>query len=217
MTMTRTARPIRFLAGSALALALAAPAFAQSSSDQMSSSDQTQQPPAAVEQSGNGTQAPAAGSGSAFDSNAPALKSTMDDKPAATDPLKAADAAADGLPTDPILTTQKVGQTVSDDIIGMDVRNPEDEKIGTIDALVIDKRNRVVAGIVSVGGFLGIGAKDVAVNWKEFTFQPEEKVAMVSLSRQQLENAPEFRDREDVAAQVKTHEPPATAEQPKTD
>jgi len=206
--MTRHARPIRFLAGTALVLALSAPAFAQSTMDQ------TNEPPAATEQGGD-MQAPT--EGTTLDKDAPTLKNTLSDEP--VDPLKnqrkaeTADkvipgntVAGEGMPAEPILTAQKPGQVLSDKIIGMDVRNPDDESIGTIDALVIDKRNRVVAGIVSVGGFLGIGAKDVAVNWKEFTFQPEEEVATVMLSRQQLENAPAFRNREDVQAQLQSEE-----------
>ena len=222
-----TARPIRFLAGSALALALAAPAFAQSGTQ--SDTSQTTEPPAAVEQNGDTMPAPGNGiesgaeGGTAMDSDAPTLKNTLTDEMTAPksqaqpgqaqsgqrDPAAAArapasaPASADGLPAEPILTAQKTGQVASDTFIGMDVRNPEDESIGTLDALVIDRRNRVVAGIVSVGGFLGIGAKDVAVNWREFDFQPEQEVAVVMLSREQLENAPAFRDRGDLQARLR--------------
>ncbi|MCT8971209.1 PRC-barrel domain-containing protein [Microbaculum marinisediminis] len=213
-----TARPIRFLAGSALALALAAPAFAQSGTQ--SDTSQTTEPPAAVEQNGDTMQAPGNGGiesgaegGMSMDSDAPTLKNTLTDEmtapPGQDDPTAAARApagapvGADGLPAGPILTAQKTGQVASDTFIGMDVRNPEDESIGTLDALVIDRRNRVVAGIVSVGGFLGIGAKDVAVNWREFDFQPEQEVAVVMLSREQLENAPAFRDRGDLQARLR--------------
>jgi PRC-barrel domain len=201
--MTRTNKPIRFLTTSAIVLALAAPAFAQSDTGQ------AEQPPAAMEQGTDQLQAPESyqsengttGTGTTMESDAPTLKNTLTDKP--VDPLKKTrSAAADDLPTEPILTEQKPSQMVSDEIIGMDVRNPENESIGTIDALVVDKRNRVVAGIVSVGGFLGIGAKEVAVNWKQFKFQPEEDVAVVSLSRVQLEEAPAFRETDEVQAQL---------------
>lgn len=198
--MTRTKKPIRFLTTSAIVLALATPAFAQSATDQ------TEQPPAAMEEGTEHLQAPESdtgmtGSGTTMDADAPTLKNTLTDKP--VDPLKKTrSAAADDLPAEPILTAQTPGQMVSDEIIGMDVRNPENESIGTIDALVVDKRNRVVAGIVSVGGFLGIGAKEVAVNWKQFKFQPDEEVAMVKLSRVQLEEAPAFRETDEVQAQL---------------
>ncbi|MEJ8573118.1 PRC-barrel domain-containing protein [Microbaculum marinum] len=218
--------PNRFLATSAIVLALAAPAYAQTQTDA------NETPPAAVEQSGEQSTGAATGaqtgqdntgtmtgtdtsdaagdmkstdqtaSDTNMDSDAPELKNTMTDKPAGADTADASNMMDDGLPTEPILAEQQPGQLVSDEIIGTDVRNAQDESIGTIDALVIDDNNRVIAAVVSVGGFLGLGAKDVAVNWKEFTFQPEEEIAVVSLSREQLEDGPVFRDRDDVQAEL---------------
>jgi hypothetical protein len=194
--------PKTLLTSSAIVMALSAPVFAQTDNrvESQSGMDQMQEPAAAQQETG---QAPASEVGS----ETPMLKNTLTDKP--VDPLKtertaegAAGTMDEALPTEPILTAQKAGQMVSDEIIGMDVRNSTDDSIGTIDALVIDSDNRVVAGIVSVGGFLGIGAKEVAVNWMEFSFQPEEEIAFVDLSREQLENAPKFREREDVQAQL---------------
>lgn len=43
------------------------------------------------------------------------------------------------------------------------VYDPSDNKIGEIDDALIDKEGRVTAIIIGVGGFLGIGEKDVAV------------------------------------------------------
>lgn len=181
--MTFNARLTKIMTTSAIALALAAPAVAQSAGT-------TEQPPAATGEIGDERN-------STIDGATPDGLKVL---PAPTDQLGAqTGATADELPTEPILTSQKSGQMLSDTVIGMDVRNPGDESIGTIDALVIDKRDRIVAGIVSVGGFLGLGAKDVAVNWREFRFQPDENVAVVRLTREQLEEAPAFSDREEQA------------------
>jgi hypothetical protein len=38
-----------------------------------------------------------------------------------------------------------------------------DNKIGGVDDILIDKEGRVTAVIIGVGGFLGMGEKDVAV------------------------------------------------------
>jgi sporulation protein YlmC with PRC-barrel domain len=88
----------------------------------------------------------------------------------------------------------KAGQMTSDQIIGMDVRNEQNENIGTIDALVFDDKNQIVAGVVSVGGFLGMGAKSVAVEWDRFEFRQAENemVAVVSATKEQLEAAPAY-------------------------
>jgi hypothetical protein len=146
--------------------------------------DPAQTPPAAAEKS------PAAGS------------DTSD---------KAAPSA--GMPSEQFLTSQDDKQMVSYEVIGASVQNPEEESIGTIDALLFNEDDRIVAGIVSVGGFLGIGAKNVAVNWSEFQFQPENKIAVVKLSREQLEAAPAFEDRQQQQAQAETEQRRREAEQ----
>jgi sporulation protein YlmC with PRC-barrel domain len=43
------------------------------------------------------------------------------------------------------------------------VYDPSDAKIGDVDDLLLDKEGRVTAVIIGVGGFLGMGEKDVAV------------------------------------------------------
>lgn len=44
-----------------------------------------------------------------------------------------------------------------------DVYDPADNKIGAVDDVLVDKEGRVTAMIIGVGGFLGMGEKDVAV------------------------------------------------------
>ena len=45
------------------------------------------------------------------------------------------------------------------------VYDPSDNKIGDVDDVLIDKEGRVTAMIIGVGGFLGMGEKDVAVSF----------------------------------------------------
>ena len=47
-------------------------------------------------------------------------------------------------------------------LIGVDVYGSDNAKIGDIDELIFDKDGRIQAVVVGVGGFLGIGTKDVA-------------------------------------------------------
>jgi len=61
-----------------------------------------------------------------------------------------------------IFTTLPAGTTVTN-FYKQNVYDPTDHKIGDVDDLLIDKEGRVTAMIVGVGGFLGIGEKDVAV------------------------------------------------------
>lgn len=48
-------------------------------------------------------------------------------------------------------------------LIGSAAYNDQNEKIGSVDDLIVKDGNRIVMAIVSVGGFLGMGNKLVAV------------------------------------------------------
>jgi putative membrane protein len=52
---------------------------------------------------------------------------------------------------------------MASDLEGTTVRSATDENIGEIDDVVLDRDGRVVAVIVGVGGFLGLGEKAVAI------------------------------------------------------
>ena len=57
---------------------------------------------------------------------------------------------------------QPAGTTVTN-FYKQNVYDPSDNKIGDVDDVLIDKEGRVTAMIIGVGGFLGMGEKDVAV------------------------------------------------------
>jgi sporulation protein YlmC with PRC-barrel domain len=44
-----------------------------------------------------------------------------------------------------------------------DVYDPSQSKVGTIDDVLVDKSGKITALVVGVGGFLGVGEKDVMV------------------------------------------------------
>lgn len=58
------------------------------------------------------------------------------------------------------------GQIMGSDLRGSNVYGMNNESIGDITDLVIDRDGRVAAVIIGVGGFLGIGQKDVAVPYQ---------------------------------------------------
>ena len=51
----------------------------------------------------------------------------------------------------------------ADEVIGKEVVNAADEEVGEIADLVMDPDQKLVGVVLSVGGFLGIGEKWVAV------------------------------------------------------
>jgi sporulation protein YlmC with PRC-barrel domain len=65
-----------------------------------------------------------------------------------------------------ILTTLPAGTTVTN-FYKQNVYDPSDNKIGGIDDVLIDKEGRVTALIIGVGGFLGMGEKNVAIPFSD--------------------------------------------------
>src|ERR1700758_5545362 len=61
-----------------------------------------------------------------------------------------------------IYTEMPAGTTVTN-FYKQNVYDPSDNKIGDVDDVLIDKEGKVTAMIIAVGGFLGMGEKDVAV------------------------------------------------------
>lgn len=78
-------------------------------------------------------------------------------------------------------------------IIGTDIKNPADETIGEIDDVVVDADGKIVSVIVSVGGFLGMGTRHVAVPWSDLRFDRARDVALLNMTKDQLKSAPEYK------------------------
>ena len=56
-------------------------------------------------------------------------------------------------------------------MIGLNVYNPNNEKIGDISEIILDKNGNAEVVVIGVGGFLGIGAKDVGVSFKSLQWK----------------------------------------------
>jgi len=78
-------------------------------------------------------------------------------------------------------------------ILGAKVINTAREDLGTIEDIVIDARdNKVVYAILSFGGLLGVGDKHFAIPWEALSFDASEKIAVLSIDKDRLSNAPGF-------------------------
>lgn len=75
------------------------------------------------------------------------------------------------------------------------VYDPNDNKIGEVKDMLLDHEGKVQAVIVSVGGFLGMGEKDVAVPFGAVSTTQRENRWWLSMnaSKDQLRTAPGFR------------------------
>ncbi|HEX8167304.1 MAG TPA: PRC-barrel domain-containing protein [Beijerinckiaceae bacterium] len=69
-----------------------------------------------------------------------------------------------------VITQQQPGQWLASKLIGTTVVGPNNESIGDVNDVLMEKDGRAAAVIVGVGGFLGIGEKDVAVPFGQLEF-----------------------------------------------
>lgn len=76
-------------------------------------------------------------------------------------------------------------------IIGSKVKNSAGENVGSIDDLVVREKDQVVMAVISVGGFLGIGDRKVAVPWNELSFG-NDRTATYNVTKEQLKEQPEY-------------------------
>ena len=78
-------------------------------------------------------------------------------------------------------------------MMDMDVVSNNDEKIGTVEDFALNNDNKIEYAIVSVGGFLGVGDKLVAVPFKNLRVNHNEEKIILDATKQQLEQANEFK------------------------
>ena len=178
----------KFLATTALSAMLALPAYAQTA-------DTAEEP----------MDAPAVEEGM----DAPEGDDPMADDPMADDPL-----ADDALDEDPLAEEEfdtdmteapdapeagaEAGiELTADEVIGADVLSFEGESIANVDDVVLTAEGDVEYILVDVGGFLGLGARTVAIPFADVTVQMDDAgnpELQTQLSEDDLENMPEYEE-----------------------
>ena len=90
-------------------------------------------------------------------------------------------------------------QTMSDQIsasalLNENVVNAANETIGDVNDLLLDKNGKVASVIVGVGGFLGMGEKNVALNFDQikFTNNGNDLVVTSDATKETLQSAPAY-------------------------
>lgn len=82
----------------------------------------------------------------------------------------------------------------SDDLIGATVRNDRNDSIGTVDALLISPDGKVAGVVLDVGGFLGIGGRQVVVPMDELSMTGKD-VRLDRGTRETLQTLPPYQRR----------------------
>ena len=93
------------------------------------------------------------------------------------------------------LAQQQSGEWLASRLIGTNVESSGGENLGNINDVFVGKSGDVVGAIIGVGGFLGIGEKNVAIPFENIsTTMKDEKNAVVVLNvtREELEAAPDY-------------------------
>ncbi len=139
--------------------------------------------------------------------------------PAPATPAAPSDPAASGATTAPsasgdsaaasgsYLTELAETQISANDYIGKPIYNNEDKSIGDVNDLILEENGGIVAAIVGVGGFLGIGEKDVAVPMDKITMtrdaENNNEVRLTTTETvETLQAAPEFKTLADKKAEM---------------
>ena len=79
----------------------------------------------------------------------------------------------------------------SDKVEGTAVYGANDQKIGSIERVMIDKHTGKVAyAVMTFGGFLGIGDEYRALPWSMLRYNPELDAYELNVTEDQLRNAP---------------------------
>jgi len=79
-------------------------------------------------------------------------------------------------------------------LVGVDIRNANDEKVAEIKDVLIGNNNTVDTAIVTVGGVMGVAGRNVAIAWNQIHFFRDEDTikAMVNMTEDQLKALPEY-------------------------
>jgi sporulation protein YlmC with PRC-barrel domain len=128
-----------------------------------------------------------------------------------TDEQMQQDQAADQqqMQQDQAMTGQQMGQAGTG--MGLQTRSIQQDElegmdnIGSVSDVIVDEQGEIRAIVLDVGGFLGIGAREVALSTEEIEFgydqeNPDQFYVISQVTAEELENAPEF-DRDQLRQQ----------------
>ena len=97
--------------------------------------------------------------------------------------------------SDEAVTTMPAERVLASKLLNESVRNKANESIGDINDVVIDKSGKVASVIVGVGGFLGLGEKDVALSFDQLSFATDDDgdlTVTTEATKESLQSAPAY-------------------------
>ena len=83
------------------------------------------------------------------------------------------------------------------DLMAASVFDADGKEVGTVEDLILDEQKKITGVVVGVGGFLGIGKKEVGLNWEQAKLVESadtgKKMITISLTKADLEAAADFK------------------------
>jgi hypothetical protein len=129
-------------------------------------------------------------------STPPAATQTQDMKPADASKADALKPGATASASPAVVSSQSPDQFLASKFNGTDVIGADSKKVGDVSDVLFDKDGKILAYVVSIGGFLGIGSKNVAMAPASFQVVKGINGAAdqlkVSMSQEQLKQMASF-------------------------
>jgi hypothetical protein len=97
----------------------------------------------------------------------------------------------------PTAPTVSIDKEEVQTILGKNVRDAAGDDMGRIIDVVVDRAGQTLAAIIDFGGFLGVGSRKIAVDWKALQFTPNDpkgNTITLGLTRDQVKAAPEYKE-----------------------
>jgi hypothetical protein len=130
------------------------------------------------------------------------------------------------------ITSQGADQLVFTKFRGIKVRGPDNASIGSVSDLLFDGNGKILGVVIGIGGFLGIGAKNVAIDMSAFNIVPADSGSKdannspavddpsniklkVAWTKDQLRDAPDFQYYKPPAHEAGTPSPATTGVAPR--
>lgn len=99
---------------------------------------------------------------------------------------------ATGPKADPETVNEAMGAMTVDDVVGLNVLSVNGEDVGEIDYVI--QHEGEIAGVVGVGGFLGMGEHSVAIPLSQFGLTPNGQLQLEERTEADLRNMPEVNE-----------------------
>jgi sporulation protein YlmC with PRC-barrel domain len=135
--------------------------------------------------------------GTSADKMSPTGTPEMGANPTTVAPANAPQTATQPVKDGPNFVQVQNTDMLSSNVVGLDIYNSQNDDIGKVQDIAFDASKKVTGYILSVGGFLGMGTRYVAVNPDALmvSYDAQNKVwkATMNAAKDQLKSAPEFK------------------------